>query len=229
MQVNRTEHKFFINQQEKLLAAEKLAQIMPLDPHCSGGRSYEIRSLYFDTVTDRCCTEKEDGLLVHEKIRIRIYGTDDSVIKLESKRKVGSAQTKQTMLITRPVMEALCAGNYQVLLGLSDPLAGYFYQKLSRGMLPRTIIQYQRLSFNLDTNNTRITFDYDIRATEACTDLFQQPLMAHPIFPSNQVILEVKFNNFLLGYIKNALRCLHVSPSSYSKYLNGRTFRRQMI
>ena len=229
MKVKRTEHKFIINRMEALLLKQKLDKILPRDVHSTSEEGYEIRSLYFDTVWDTCCAEKEDGLRYHEKIRARIYGTDENVIKLESKRKNGEFQVKQTMMISKETLEQLCKGNYHVLLEYDNPLAAYFYNKLSSGMVPKNIIQYQRLSFCLNINNIRITFDSDVRATESCIDLFQDPLLAHPILPQNLVILEVKYNDFLLDYIKQALQSVEGKPSSFSKYFSGRSFYRHMI
>ena len=229
MEVQRTEQKIILTKAEALLLQKRLAAIMPLDSYCIHGKGYEIRSLYFDTLADRSFVEKADGLLVHEKIRARIYGSGDQVIKLETKRKVGDAQTKRSLVIRRDTLDQLSRGQYQGLLSYDDPLALYFYQKLSRGMMPKSIVQYKRLSYCILVNNTRITFDYDIRATESCFDLYREPLLTHPILPSDKVILEVKFNNFLLGYIKDALNTLHKSTASFSKYANGRSFYRSMI
>ena len=229
MEVQRTEQKIILTQTEAMLLSRRLAAIMPLDSHCIGGKGYEIRSLYFDTLTDRAFVEKLDGLWVHEKIRARIYGSGDQIIKLESKRKVGDAQTKQSMVIRRDTLEELAHGRYTALLDYDDPLAPYLYHKLSRGMRPKSIVQYDRLSYCIPTNNTRITFDSNVRATESCFDLYREPLLTHPILPADRVILEVKFNNFLMGYIKDALNTLHKSPSSFSKYASGRSFYRSMI
>lgn len=229
MEVKRTEQKFILNYKESLLLRRKLDAILPRDIHCTNSDGYEVRSLYFDTVTDKSCAEKEDGLQEHEKIRIRVYGADSSVIKLESKKKRGDIQTKQTMSITRQTMQALCEGNYRALLDHPDPLAIYFYEKLVKGMIPKAIIQYKRLSYCLPVNNTRITIDSDIRATECNFDLLQDPLQTHPILPADLVILEVKFNNFLLGYIKKTLSGLNQSTTSFSKYFSGRSFYRHLL
>ena len=229
LQVKRTEHKFIIDQKECLRLKSIFGQIMPKDKYCVSKDGYEIRTLYFDTVGDRCCAEKEDGLRFHEKIRIRIYGISDKVIKLESKKKDGEAQVKRSMKIDREMCEELIKKNYSVLLKSSEPMAAYFYRKLSDGMLPKVIIQYQRFSYCLNVNNIRITFDSNIRATESCFDLFKENLLTHPVTPYNIVILEVKFNGFLLDYIKKALRNVNTLPSSFSKYFNGRQFYRHMI
>ena len=230
MQVQRTENKFLINRKDALLLIARLDAILPRDKHATSPQGYEVRSLYFDTPGDRCFVEKMDGLLVHEKFRARIYSPQDTMVKLECKHKTGEFQTKRTLLISREMLEALCRGDYARLLELPDPLAPFFYEKLMRGAFrPKNIVQYQRLSFCLDLNNIRITFDSDIRATESCLDLFQQPLLTHPLLPPDQLVLEVKFNNFLPGYLQNALRGLHKSPASYSKYANGRSFYRSLI
>lgn len=229
MEIDRTEKKFILNREQSLQLQRRLEPLIPRDVFCTRPEGYDVRSLYFDTITDRCCAEKEEGLQVHEKIRIRVYGTDDSVIKLESKRKVGQLQTKRTMSISRDTMQALIHGQYSLLLEQPDPLGPYFFRKLSEGMVPRAIIRYNRISYCQPTNNTRITLDYHIQATESSFDLFQEPLQTHPIFPENLVIAEVKFNNFLLGYLKQALGGLDKSPASFSKYFSGRTFYRRLL
>ena len=99
MQVKRTEKKFILNSQERVLAQKSIGAVMPKDRYCVSADGYEVRSLYFDTFSDRACAEKEEGLQEHEKIRARIYGTNDRIIKLESKRKNGEFQTKDSMLI----------------------------------------------------------------------------------------------------------------------------------
>ena len=72
MEVKRTEHKYILSRQEALLLQKNLDTVMPRDVHCMDDEGYEVRSLYFDTLCDRSCAEKEDGLLEHEKIRSRI-------------------------------------------------------------------------------------------------------------------------------------------------------------
>lgn len=224
MQVNRSEHKYLITQVQATLIKKRLQNVIPLDCHCKSMNGYEIRSLYFDTVKNRSCYEKLDGSQIHEKIRLRIYGNDDRIIKLESKWKDGMRQVKKTLLIPRSLAEELIEGKYEGLKNIDNPLAFYFYKRLSEGMLPKVIISYDRLSYCLNTNNTRITFDSNIRSTESNFDIFVPTLQARPILPASQLILEVKFNGFLLDYIKKELQGLKQSVTSYSKYVNGRMF-----
>lgn len=228
MQVKRKEHKYILNLQEFYYLKQQIAAIMPLDKHTTSPDGYEIRSLYFDTIDDRACAEKEDGLQIHEKIRIRIYGNSDQVIKLESKRKDGEVQIKKSMFINQEILQQLINKNYAILLDIDSPMALYFYIQL-QDKIPKVIIQYFRLSYSIPTNNTRITFDSHIGATESHIDLFKDPLFTYPLLPPNHIIMEVKYNHFLFGYIKNILKNMHLCSRSYSKYYNGRMFQRTMI
>lgn len=228
MEVWRTEQKYIINRTESLLLRRRLDPIMPKDAHCGPG-GYDVRSVYFDTVGDGCCAEKEDGLRLHEKIRIRVYGGDDRVIKLESKKKQGEVQHKMTMLISRQMCEELLAARYEGLLKEGSPNALYFYNKLSRGMLPKALIQYDRISYCLPVNNTRVTFDSNVRASESCFDLFLPKPQTHPALSPDLTIAEVKYNHFLLGYVKNQLGSLNQSTTAYSKYFSGRDFYRRLL
>lgn len=229
MEVTRIERKYILNSLEAAWLKSRLSAVMPTDVHCASPDGYEVRSLYFDTISDSACAEKEDGLRIHEKLRARIYGTDDAVIKLENKRKDGEHQIKRSMRIDRELLRELCLGDYRGLLQSESPMAALFYEKLVCGRFPRVIIQYRRFSYCVPTNNIRITFDSQIRATQSHTDLFREPLLATPVLPQDVVILEVKYDRFLLGYIKETLAGLRQSPTSYSKYYGSRSFSRYLI
>lgn len=64
---------------------------MHLDSH-SQGDGYEIRSLYFDSIDDRDYQEKEDGIELRRKIRLRNYGSNSMFAMLEMKQKQGQLQ-----------------------------------------------------------------------------------------------------------------------------------------
>ena len=72
-------------------------------------------------------------------------------------------------------------------------------------------------------NNIRITFDSNIIATETCFDLFDKKLNMYPVFNKDNTVLEVKYNGFLLQYIKDMLENVSKSELSVSKYCLART------
>lgn len=71
-------------------------------------------------------------------------------------------------------------------------------------------------------NNIRITFDHQIEATEANFDLFDPKLLMHPVMGQGLAVLEVKYNGFLLSYIKDMLNGINKSELSVSKYCIAR-------
>ena len=66
----RHEWKIEINTADLLALRSRLRVLMEPDAHAVDGR-YQIRSLYFDSPTDRALREKIDGVNRREKFRIR--------------------------------------------------------------------------------------------------------------------------------------------------------------
>ena len=70
--VLREEKKFLLHQAEALHLRSHLAAVLNGDPH-NGADGYCVRSLYFDTLRDRDVQEKEDGVELRRKLRLRVY------------------------------------------------------------------------------------------------------------------------------------------------------------
>ena len=104
-----------------------------------------------------------------------------------------------------------------------DPFAAEIYALMkTRAYLPRTIVQYNRMAFIARENRIRITFDNGIVATESCFDLFSERLNMNPVLDPYDVVLEVKFNGFLLNYIQSMINGIDKSELSVSKYVLAR-------
>ena len=71
----RHEWKHEISYLDLLTLRQRLRAVAQADPHAADGK-YLIRSLYFDTPTDRALREKLDGVSRREKFRIRYYNGD---------------------------------------------------------------------------------------------------------------------------------------------------------
>ena len=71
----RHEWKHEINISDLIQLRHRLQTVMETDSHAVDGK-YEIRSLYFDTPSDRALREKLDGANRREKFRIRYYNDD---------------------------------------------------------------------------------------------------------------------------------------------------------
>ena len=92
----------------------------------------------------------------------------------------------------------------------------------TQGYRPKTVVEYLRKAYIARENSIRITFDSKIIATEARYDIFAEDLNLYPVMDPFNVVLEVKYNGFLLSYIKNLLDAADRSELSVSKYCLAR-------
>ena len=65
-------------------------------------------------------------------------------------------------------------------------------------------------------NKTRITFDFAIKATESDFRLFSPVLNQNPVLDPYLVVMEVKYNGFMLSYIKQMVSLEGKTPTSVS-------------
>ena len=227
--VLRQEKKFLISLDEFYRLSNRFSQILKLDEH-SSGEGYMIRSLYFDSLDDKDYQEKEDGIEIRKKIRLRNYGADNDFAMLEMKQKQGAMQKKRSLKLSREDAKQMIKGQYSVLLKYEDPFAAECFALMN--MLcyrPKTVVTYQRKAFVAKENKIRITFDHNIRGTESNFDIFSEDILENKILDSDLVVLEVKYNGFLLSYIKDMLKECDKSETSVSKYCLGRTVSKHYL
>ncbi len=220
--VMREEKKFLINIDEFRNKSYFLNTLMIPDPH-NGINGYNIRSLYFDTVYDDDFFEKLNGIETRRKIRLRCYDPNSDYAKLEMKQKQGAYQIKRSLAMKKKDAQRLIDGDYSVLLDYPESFAKECYGVMNyKCYRPKTIIEYNRMAFIAKENRIRITFDNNITATESCLDIFSDRLSLNPVLDKFNVVLEVKFNGFLLDYIKSFINSISKSELSVSKYALGR-------
>lgn len=221
-EVLRQEKKYLLTLDEYYRLSHRLGQVMRLDSHSSGD-GYLIRSLYFDTLEDKDFEEKEDGVDIRRKIRLRNYGAGSAFALLEMKQKQSMLQKKRSLRMTREDAQKLIEGKYSVLLQYPSPFAAECYCLMNMlAYRPKAVISYHRKAFVAQENKTRITFDHHLTGSEGCFDIFSDSLLENAILDPFLVVLEVKFNGFLLGYLKDLLAVCSHSELSASKYCMGR-------
>ena len=221
-QVYREEKKFLINLEEFRKLSHHLEQFLTEDEH-NGTLGYRVRSLYFDTMYDKDYFEKLDGVELRRKIRLRIYNPEDNFALLEMKQKQGQYQLKRSLRITRDDANAMIRGDYTPLLHYPEDFAAECYALMQMQVYrPKTIVEYNRKAFIAKENKIRITFDNQIVSTESDMNLFAKDLNMNPVLDPFLAVLEVKFNGFLLDYIKNLLSGAQKSELSVSKYMLAR-------
>lgn len=221
-QVLREEKKFLINIAEFRQKSHLLEQALIQDEH-NGIHGYRIRSLYFDTPYDRDFFEKQAGTELRRKVRLRIYDTEQTFAMLEMKQKQGMQQLKRSLKISREDAVRIIKGDLSPLLTYPDSFAAEIYAFMQiHAYRPVTIVEYHRKAFIAKENKIRITFDNQIVATESSFDLFDPNLNMNPVLDPYDVVMEVKFNGFLLGYIRELINSINRSELSVSKYVLAR-------
>lgn len=220
--VFREEKKYLIGMAEALQRSHLLGQVMREDPH-NGVHGYRIRSLYFDTVYDEDYHEKLAGIETRRKIRLRCYDPAAGYAMLEMKQKQGASQLKRSLRVTREVAQRLITGDYAPLLQSGEAFAAECYALMqSRCYRPKAIVEYDRKAFIAKENKIRVTFDSRIVATESSFDLFDERLNMAPVLAPGAVVMEVKYNGFLLDYIRRMINTVDQSELSVSKYMLAR-------
>lgn len=193
------------------------------DVHAVSGR-YRIRSLYFDTPQDTALREKLDGVDRREKFRIRCYNADYSLIHLEKKSKRSGLCAKESASLDAGQVRLLLEGELGWMLQSESPLVRELYTKMrTRGLRPRTLVDYTREPYVFAPGNVRVTLDYDIRTGLGCTDFLNPDCATIPASPA-PVILEVKWDEFLPDVIRDAVRLPSRHPAAFSKYAAARAY-----
>lgn len=220
--VLRQEHKYQLSYLECRRLRQRFSALLQEDGH-NGPEGYLVRSLYFDTPDNRDFYEKQAGVEIRQKMRLRIYHPSDEFAMLEMKQKQGMYQRKRSLRVTREEAESLIRGCYTPLLRYKEPFAGECYAFLcTRLYRPKAIVEYRRIAFVAGGNSTRVTLDHTITATESNFDLFDPALCQYPVCDPVQSTLEVKYRDFLLDNVKCAVSACNKTDTSLSKYAMAR-------
>jgi SPX domain protein involved in polyphosphate accumulation len=196
---------------------------MKRDSHSLNGE-YKIRSLYFDSPSDKALREKIDGVNIREKFRIRYYNSDTSFIVLEKKSKLNGLCSKDSCRITVDEAQKIVNGDINWLASDERELCVELFAKMiTDGLRPKTIVDYTRNPFVYAPGNVRVTIDYNIRTGLNKTDFLNPDTITIPAGDS-PVILEVKWDEFLPDIIKDAVGIPGRRVGAFSKYQQCRIY-----
>ena len=219
----RHEVKHEINLMDILILRQRLSAVMQRDPHAVNGR-YDIRSLYFDNADDKALKEKINGAPVREKYRIRVYNRQYSVIHLERKFKTGNLGSKDSANLSVDETRAILRGDTDWMGKSSNEVILGFYTRIrNQGLRPKVLVDYTREPFIFSAGNVRVTLDYDIRTALSCTDLLDPDCVTIPAKES-PAILEVKWDNYLPGIIRDIVQIGDRRSAAFSKFAACRMY-----
>ena len=219
----RHELKHEINLSDMIALRQRLQTVAQSDEHALNG-AYEIRSLYFDNLSDKALREKIDGVSRREKFRIRYYNRDISLIHLEKKSKIGGLGTKESAMLTGEQAQSIVDGDYGWMAHAPDSLIKELYHKMTTQQLrPKTIVDYTREPYIFTAGNVRVTIDYNIRTGLLCTDFLNPDCVTVPAGEA-PIILEVKWDAYLPDIIRDAIQLDSRHTCAFSKYAACRIY-----
>lgn len=221
----RHEFKYLCTDAQLAILKVRLMNIMEKDPHVGPNGIYCIKSLYFDDYNDRCYWENEDGIAPREKYRIRIYNNDSARINLECKRKENDKIHKKSCKLTMEQFEYLAYGKGIITTESLPPLAQKLQiLRMTSGMKPKVIVEYERTPYVYKNGNVRITFDRNITSSSQVDQFFNADAKRRPILPAGTHLLEVKYDEYLPDPIYHALMLDNMQRTNFSKYFLCRKY-----
>lgn len=227
-EIYRHEYKYPINKSQMVLEEMKISAVAYKDKNVGENGYYNIRSLYFDDYYNSCYMDNMNGTDNREKYRIRIYNHCAKNIKLEMKKKVRGKTQKLSCAITEKQCRCLMEGmipddispNQQVLHKLA-------YLMATRFMHPVIIVDYDRVPYvyRIEDANVRVTFDMNLTSSENIADFLDERIDGRSVFATDELLMEVKYDDFLPDEINSLLQLEGLRAGTFSKYYLCRKFK----
>lgn len=215
----RQELKYTISWQEYAALSSRLHTLLRTDSHAVKNRSYKVSSLYFDNLADDAWFDKDSGYLRRGKYRIRIYEDSSKLIRLELKEKFAQSTAKTSRQISSETYHQIISGRLSFAQLQRDPFLRCFYLKYKlENLRPRVIVSYIREAYFCLAGNVRVTFDKNLQTVINTIDLFAAKQVCASPAGYEDMIMEVKYDDFLPVHIKEGLRLARHSRLAISKY-----------
>ncbi|MDR0489735.1 MAG: polyphosphate polymerase domain-containing protein [Oscillospiraceae bacterium] len=217
----RHELKYCVNVSDCAQLRARLRAVARADNNAGDDGGYKVRSLYFDNYSDKAVVEKLSGLSRREKFRLRYYNDDTSFIRLEKKSKANRLAYKETAIVTAEQCAALLAGEFECLKTPDSPLLMELYTKIRyQNLRPRSIVDYWREAYVFHAGNVRVTFDSNIRTSNSVSGFLDPKPVTIPA--TGLTVLEIKYDGFLPGIIRDILQIGWRNQTEFSKYAAAR-------
>lgn len=232
---NRFEIKYQITIPERDIIINNIKPFMELDPHIKKGyKTYEVRSIYFDSPYKIAYFDKISGIKIRVKLRIRYYpdfqvGKKEFVF-IELKRKINENVSKSRVLV--PFEDAFD------IIDHSNPKAQEYYKNASKAdqkklediwylyrrynLKPVCLVCYHRQPYisKIDKGRFRITFDTGVKVRNYNFDLHVGGGYRY-VVPPQICIMEVKFTSFIPGWAVRIVQRNNVIQEKMSKFASG--------
>lgn len=214
----RYENKYIINKYVYESLRKQLDGVMKLDPHSiSKDISYYISSLYYDDIDDNAYYEKVDGVEYRKKYRLRIYNGDVNTCKLECKYKDENMTYKRDCKLNKKNLEYLLNKEFNKIKFKDELLNEFILDSKINLLRPSVVVDYARLAYVYPYSDVRITFDSLIKSGKQ-KDFINREIVKVDCLLSDQIVLEVKYNEVLPEHIQAILNQYNLMLGSLSKF-----------
>lgn len=193
---------------------QRCAALMRRDINTGDDGEYRVTSLYFDDMHRSSYNEKLLGVMKRRKYRIRVYNLSPDRITLEAKYKDGSLVRKSSTALSMDEYRAILQGDFTFCLSRPELTDFYTYARTAN-VKPSAITDYYREAFVADAGNVRITFDKRLSAGLGTADIFK----AEYTRLTDNVVLEIKYDDFLPSYIQELFSGFPLMAEPVSKYV----------
>jgi len=218
LDIQRTELKYILPLSKYKSFRAAITPFVKFDRHIKEGRrTYEVHSVYYDTLGLKYYQDKIDGEDVREKFRIRFYndGGDPSLKKVwfEIKCKKGSYIKK----IRKEAFENEV--NDLLSFKKDNGMTHILNQVFMKNLMPVTKVSYLREALICPyERDTRITIDNEITGAfvqKYCGNKVQnQKYILSPLYS----ILELKITDSIPTWLSHTIETFDLQLTPFSKY-----------
>jgi hypothetical protein len=220
---NRYEVKYLATHDQVTYLKGRLENLFSTDENTNGMDGYYNHSIYFDSPRYYFYREKQEGLLLRMKPRLRTHlqtlDSSPSQWFLELKGRYDKTVQKRRSLIDRSSADGLISGIFNHNYSNTDETMREFEYMWARlSLRPSVSVLYYREPFNSEFfPNVRITFDYRISGSlnfSLTGARSQHELLNSP----TDVLVELKYTESIPRLIIDLFREAEMRQVTFSKY-----------
>lgn len=225
----RREYKYLVPVELYPQLKEECLPFLAADQFSRERGRYTVRSIYFDSSLLRFYHEKQAGIRLRKKLRIRGYDDqqNNSMVFLEIKRKIDDRIAKSRAPVPFATLQALLNSGMvkdNVAVKSSHPAAAtaaqrFLFYVYREALRPAVLVIYDREAYFYRFNhNIRVTFDLNLRSSIApkLESLYQENSLRYTL--KSYFILEVKFYHGVPDWIKSLVATHGLPRMALSKY-----------
>jgi hypothetical protein len=221
----RSELKYVIHHSVRRMLLERWDPHLVHAPFTDDQARTPILSQYYDSPTLSFCREKDDGVPIRNKVRLRAYATDfdsggTAFLEIKHRRNLGVHKHRQR--IDQMSSDLLCPTRWT----FDDPdIAARFHSLLETYRLRASAqTYYQREAYEAASGDgLRVTLDSNLIALHPDERLTSAMLRdpGRSLLPSTQFILEIKANTMLPRWIHDGIVACELDQKTIPKYITA--------